>query len=190
MENRAWQTHWHKHPGVRSGDQLSLGERAADRMRNMMGSWPFVFSFFGIMALWVIVNTIFLQRVLSGKAFDPYPYILLNLFLSMLAGVQAAALLIAAKRADAISSEIAIHTEGNTDNIKTLLENKTLLAENTTLTEQVKKNTDLLEEIHLHVANIGKKVGAEMGHFAPGEAPPTGAQPVFGDPLSLTCQST
>jgi uncharacterized membrane protein len=178
MENRAWQTHWHKHPGVRSGDQLSLGERAADRMRNMMGSWPFVFSFFGIMALWVIVNTIFLQRVLSGKAFDPYPYILLNLFLSMLAGVQAAALLIAAKRADAISSEIAIHTEGNTDNIKTLLEeNKTLLAENTTLTEQVKKNTDLLDEIHLHVANIGKKVGAEMGHFAPGEAPPTGASP-------------
>jgi uncharacterized membrane protein len=175
VEQRAWQTHWHKHPGVRSGDQLSLGERAADRMRNMMGSWPFVFSFFGIMALWVIVNTIFLQRVLSGKAFDPYPYILLNLFLSMLAGVQAAALLIAAKRADAISSEIAIHTEGNTDNIKTLLEeNKTLLAENTTLTQQVKKNTDLLDEIHLHVANIGKQVGAEMGHFAPGADPPTG----------------
>jgi hypothetical protein len=54
------------------------------------------------------------------------------------------------------------------------VENKTLLAENTTLTEQVKKNTDLLEEIHLHVANIGKKVGADLGHFRPGEAPPTG----------------
>ena len=47
-----------------------------------------------------------------------YPYMLLNLFLSMLAGVQAAALLIAAKRADAISSEIVIHTEHNTDDIK------------------------------------------------------------------------
>ena len=137
-----------------------------------MGSWPFVFSFFGIMALWVIVNTVFLQHILSGKAFDPYPYILLNLFLSMLAGVQAAALLIAAKRADAISSEIAIHTEHNTDDIKTLLdENKTLLAENTALTSQVKKNTDLLDEIHLHVANIGKKVGAEMGNFPPGATP-------------------
>ncbi len=140
----------------------------------MMGSWPFVFSFFGIMALWVIVNTILLQHVLSGKAFDPYPYILLNLFLSMLAGVQAAALLIAAKRADAISSEIAIHTEQNTDDIKTLLaENKRLIAENTELTSQVKMNTDLLDEIHLHVANIAKKVGAEMGRFAPGEAPPS-----------------
>jgi uncharacterized membrane protein len=166
MASHAWQTHWHKHPGVRSGDQLSLGERAADRMRNMMGSWPFVFSFFGIMALWVIVNTILLQHVLSGKAFDPYPYILLNLFLSMLAGVQAAALLIAAKRADAISSEIAIHTEHNTDDIKTLIQ------ENTALTAEVKRATDLLDEIHLHVTNIGKKVGADLGRFPPRETPP------------------
>jgi uncharacterized membrane protein len=167
MSMPAWQSHWHKHPGVRSGDQLSVGERAADRMRNMMGSWPFVFSFFGIMGAWVIVNTLLLQRVIHHKAFDAYPYILLNLFLSMLAGVQAAALLIAAKRADAISSEIALHTERNTDDMKTLI------AENTTLTSEIKKNTDILDEIHLHVANIGKKVGADMGRFAPGSAPPT-----------------
>jgi uncharacterized membrane protein len=134
-------------------------------MRNMMGSWPFVFSFFGVMGAWVIVNTPLLQRVIHHKAFDAYPYILLNLFLSMLAGVQAAALLIAAKRADAISSEIAIHTEKNTDDTKILIQ------ENTALTAQIKANTDLLEEIHLHVANIGKKVGAEMGHFPPGETP-------------------
>ncbi len=165
VEIPAWQSHWHKHPGVRSGDQLSLGERSADRMRNMMGSWPFVFSFFAIMIAWAVINTIFFEHVLHHKAFDPYPYILLNLFLSMLAGVQAAALLIAAKRADAISSEVALHTANNTDDIKTLI------AENTALTAQVKTNTDLLEEIHLHVANIGRKVGAEMGHFPPGANP-------------------
>ncbi|HVB69921.1 MAG TPA: DUF1003 domain-containing protein [Acidimicrobiales bacterium] len=158
----AWQSRWHAHPGVRSGDQLSLGERSADRMRNMMGSWPFVFSFFTVMILWALVNTLFLEHVLHHKAFDPYPYILLNLFLSMLAGVQAAALLIAAKRADAISSEVALHTANNTDDIKSLI------SENTALTNQVKKNTDLLEEIHLHIANIGKKVGADMGNFPPG----------------------
>jgi uncharacterized membrane protein len=166
MEMRAWQSHWHKHPGVRTGDQLSLGERAADRMRNIMGSWPFVFSFFAIMIAWATVNTFLFADVLHHKAFDPYPYILLNLFLSMLAGVQAAALLIAAKRADAISSEVALHTANNTDDIKTLI------SENTALTSQVKKNTDLLDEIHLHVANIGKKLGADMGRFAPGEEPP------------------
>lgn len=164
MTSSAWQTRWHAHPGVRSGEQLSLGERAADRMRNVMGSWPFVFGFFAVMILWALVNTLFLEHVLHHKAFDAYPYILLNLFLSMLAGVQAAALLIAAKRADAISSEVALHTANNTDDIKTLIN------ENTTLTAQVKKNTDLLEEIHLHVSNIGKKVGADIGKFAPGEA--------------------
>ena len=133
----------------------------------MMGSWPFVFTFFAVMIAWALVNTLLIEHILKHKPFDPYPYILLNLFLSMLAGVQAAALLIAAKRADAISSEIAIHTEKNTDDIKTLIQ------ENTILTSQVKKATDLLEEIHLHVANIGTRVGAEMGHFAPGQEPPS-----------------
>ncbi len=164
MTTRGWETHWHKHPGVRSGDHLTLGERSADRMRNMMGSWPFVFCFFEIMILWAVVNSAFYLGGKHGKhGFDPYPYILLNLFLSMLAGVQAAALLIAAKRADAISSEIAIHTEKNTDDLKGLVD------ENTTLTEQVKRNTDLLEEIHRHVAALSP--GA--GRFPPGEEPPT-----------------
>jgi uncharacterized membrane protein len=173
-----WQSLWHKHPGVRSGSQLTVGERAADRMRNIMGSWPFVFGFFAVMITWAVVNTLLLQRVAHHKAFDPYPYILLNLFLSMLAGVQAAALLIAAKRADAISSEIAVHTEKNTDDIKTLIQGvSSLIQENTTLTEEVKTNTDLLDEIHLHVANIGRKVGAEMGRFPPRQEPPRRSDP-------------
>jgi uncharacterized membrane protein len=115
-------------------------------MRNIMGSWPFVFGFFAVMIIWATLNTYFLQRVIHHKAFDPYPYILLNLFLSMLAGIQAAALLIAAKRADSISSEIALHTVKNTDDIKVLI------GENTTLTEEVKMQTDLLEEIHRHLS--------------------------------------
>src|SRR5579862_8716778 len=143
---QGWVTYWHRHPGVRSGEQLTLGERAADRMRNMMGSWPFVFCFFGIMILWAVLNSVFYFGGQHGKhGFDPYPYILLNLFLSMLAGVQAAALLIAAKRADAIASEIAVHTEHNTDDLKDLM------AENTDLTKLIKRQTDLLEEIHRHV---------------------------------------
>jgi uncharacterized membrane protein len=144
---------WHEHPGVRSGESLTRGERAADKMRNIMGSWPFVFSFFGVMIIWATLNTYFLQRVIHHKAFDPYPYILLNLFLSMLAGVQAAALLIAAKRADSISSEIALHTVKNTDDIKVLL------GENTSLTEEVKKQTDLLEEIHRHLSALSPGAG-------------------------------
>jgi uncharacterized membrane protein len=152
------QTHWHKHPGVRSGDELTVGERAADRMRAIMGSWPFVFCFFAVMISWAVINTIVLRRVVHHTPFDPYPYILLNLFLSMLAGVQAAALLIAAKRADAVASEIAVHTEKNTDELKDLLK------ENTSLTLQVKKNTDLLENIHGElVALRSQREGASAG---------------------------
>jgi len=81
----------------------------------------------------------------------------------MLAGVQAAALLIAAKRTDSIASEIALHTVKNTDDIRTLLD------ENTNLTKEVKLATDLLDEIHRHVAALSP--GA--GRFAPGESPPT-----------------
>ena len=163
MEQRGWQSLWHRHPGVRSGDQLTLGERAADRMRNGMGSWPFVFVFFAVMVAWAVFNSVFYFGGQHGKhGFDPYPYILLNLFLSMLAGIQAAALLIAAKRADAIASEIAVHTEKNTDDLKGLL------AENTALTQQVKRNTDLLDEIHRHVAVLSP--GA--GRFPPSQDPP------------------
>ena len=130
-----------------------------------MGSWPFVFCFFGVMIAWAVANSVFHLGGSHGKhGFDPYPYILLNLFLSMLAGVQAAALLIAAKRADGIASQIAVHTEHNTDDIKALL------AENTELTRQVKRNTDLLDEIHRHVAAITPAAG----RFPPADRPPAG----------------
>lgn len=139
----AWNPLWKRHPAVRTGDELSLGERAADRMRNGMGSWRFVFAFFGFMIAWAIANSIL--HIGGGNGFDPYPFILLNLFLSMLAGIQAAALLIAAKRADQVASEIALHTEGNTEDLKTLLQ------QNTQLTEAVEK---LTKEVHEKIVGM------------------------------------
>jgi uncharacterized membrane protein len=101
---------WDRHPGVPSGDELTFSERAADKMRNGMGSWPFVFGFIGVMAAWAIANSVFYFAGTNGKhGFDPYPYILLNLFLSMVAGLQGAILLIAAKRSDQIASQLAEH---------------------------------------------------------------------------------
>jgi uncharacterized membrane protein len=92
---------WHRHPGVRSDQQLTLGERAADRLRNGMGSWGFVFGALLFLAGWMIGN--------RNVGFDPYTFILLNLILSCLAAMQGAILLIAAKRSDQISSELAVH---------------------------------------------------------------------------------
>lgn len=92
---------WHdKHKA-----SLTRGQRAADIMRNGMGSWPFVGSFIGFMLIWAAINT----WALDAQAWDPYPYILLNLLLSMLAGLQGAILLIAAKRQDAIAAAMAQH---------------------------------------------------------------------------------
>ena len=90
-----------RHPGVRRGDQLTLGGRAADRLRNGMGSWTFVFAALVFLAGWMFGN--------GGSGFDPYPFILLNLILSCLAAMQGAILLIPARRADQISAEMAAH---------------------------------------------------------------------------------
>lgn len=83
---------------------LTAGQKAADKMRNTMGSWPFVFIFIIAMVIWAFLNTI--TPILH---WDAYPFILLNLFLSMLAGLQGAILLIAAKRQDSISAAMAKH---------------------------------------------------------------------------------
>src|SRR3954462_2933478 len=92
---------WHRHPGVRTGEELTLGERAADRLRHGMGSWAFVFGALIFLAGWMAGN--------RNVGFDPHPFILLNLILSGLAALQGAIRLIAAKRADQISSELTTH---------------------------------------------------------------------------------
>jgi uncharacterized membrane protein len=89
---------WHQ----KQRSTLTRGERAADAMRNIMGSWRFVTGFVAFMVVWAILNT-------TTGGWDPYPFILLNLFLSMLAGLQGAILLIAAKRQDGISAALAQH---------------------------------------------------------------------------------
>lgn len=91
--------YWHLHPHIRS--QLTVGEKAADRMRNGMGSWWFVFIALGFLGVWMGFN--------GHHGFDPFPFILLNLILSCVAALQGAVLLIAAKRQDQISSELAVH---------------------------------------------------------------------------------
>lgn len=146
---------WNKHPGVRSEGELTLGERAADKMRNGMGSWGFVFAALAFLAFWMFV----LNR--SG-GFDPYPYILLNLCLSCLAALQGAILLIAAKRSDQISAELAEH-DYNTDVeakdiVKTLsIDFATMQAQHATMTEQQTVMQQQLAD--LHALLVGTKAG-------------------------------
>lgn len=78
----------------RDTDKLSLGQMLADKVASFGGSWRFIIVFGLFLALWIIANVIFLAR----KAFDPYPFILLNLILSCIAALQAPVIMMSQNR--------------------------------------------------------------------------------------------
>lgn len=153
MDVKSGSALWHRHPHVRSGSQLTFGERAADVMRNAFGSWAFVGSFLVFMAAWMTLNSLLLGR----SAYDRYPYILLNLCLSMMAGLQGALILIAAKRADRVSAEQATAHYAETAKLDQLL------TQNNAMTARIDGQTRQLDEIHRHVAALAP----EAGRFPP-----------------------
>ena len=77
-------------------EKLSLGQRASDAVASFAGSWAFIFSFIGVMVVWMIVNVL-----LAARAFDAYPFILLNLVLSCIAAVQAPLIMMSQNRQEA-----------------------------------------------------------------------------------------
>jgi uncharacterized membrane protein len=72
---------------------MTFGERLADKVASFGGSWTFLILFAAVLLVWVAINSLMLAR-----AFDPYPYILLNLFLSMLASIQAPVIMMSQNR--------------------------------------------------------------------------------------------
>ena len=78
---------------AQEGEKYTLGQRAADKIARFAGSWAFIFSFTGVLVLWMAVNTL-----LAVQAFDPYPFILLNLVLSCVAAIQAPLIMMSQNR--------------------------------------------------------------------------------------------
>ncbi len=143
--------HDHTPPAVAAMyDDRTTGERVADSVARFGGSWPFIFTFLGLIAAWMVLNTVLLARVIGGKQFDPYPYIALNLMLSAMAGLQAPIIMMSQNRAAARDEALAAHHYTESQAMDTLLQNqKKLLDENTSLTKQVH---DLAVQIHELVA--------------------------------------
>jgi uncharacterized membrane protein len=128
------------HPALqRAEDDRTLGERVADQIASFGGSWPFIFIFLAMMAIWMLVNTVLIGHIAHGKAFDPYPYIALNLVLSALAGLQAPIIMMSQNRAAARDEVLAHHHYEETQKIDALLQ------ANTDLTRKVH---DLTEKVH------------------------------------------
>lgn len=128
------------HPALEAAEDCrTFGERVADQIASFGGSWPFIFIFLGLIATWMIINTVIIQHLLNHRAFDPYPYIALNLVLSGLAGIQAPIIMMSQNRAAARDEILASHHYDETHKIDDLL------SSNTDLTQKVH---DLTEKIH------------------------------------------
>lgn len=77
-------------------EKLSFGQKASDAVARFAGSWAFIFSFIAVMVIWMVLNIVLAQR-----AFDAYPFILLNLVLSCIAAVQAPLIMMSQNRQEA-----------------------------------------------------------------------------------------
>lgn len=147
-----------------------FGQRAADRVAAFGGSWTFVGLFAGGVLAWIVLNGVLMLR--RGQAFDPYPYILLNLFLSMLAAIQAPVILMSQNRQaekDRISAEHDYEV-----NLKAELEIM-LLHEKVDALRQTQWG-ELLQIQREQLALLARLAAVGQG---PG-APPPGAAPLSG----------
>jgi uncharacterized membrane protein len=81
-------------PNRRIAEQSTFGERLADKVASFGGSWHFILLFGAALLIWVALNS----EILGKTAFDPYPYIFLNLMLSMLAAIQAPVIMMSQNR--------------------------------------------------------------------------------------------
>ena len=77
-------------------EKITFGQRLADKVAGFGGSWTFISIFAVVLVIWILLNSFVL--ITYNKSFDPYPYILLNLFLSMLAAIQAPIILMSQNR--------------------------------------------------------------------------------------------
>lgn len=126
-----------------------LGQRIADNIARVAGSWGFILSFCGILALWIIMNSILLT-----KPYDAYPFILLNLVLSCIAAIQAPIIMMSQNRQEKKDREHAandykvnlkteIILKDLYNKIDVLIENQKYIA---VILDKIEKNNTVLEE--------------------------------------------
>jgi uncharacterized membrane protein len=142
------------HPALAADDRTFL-ERLADHVAAVGGSWGFIFGFFVVLMCWVLIN-------FSKGAFDPYPYIFLNLLLSMLAAIQAPVIMMSQNRAAARDRLAAEHDY--VVNLRSELEVMHLHDKLDSMREReleglIKGQTETLELLKQQVAALSRQIG-------------------------------
>jgi uncharacterized membrane protein len=131
-----------RNPNKLIDEQETFGERIADNVASFGGSWTFIILFLSTMIGYVILSVCIV--VLHGTSWDPYPFILLNLFLSMLAAIQAPVIMMSQNRQD------------HKDRVRSELDfevNRRAETEIQALARNLHYLTDIVGDIHTHVHN-------------------------------------
>ncbi|HVY45627.1 MAG TPA: DUF1003 domain-containing protein, partial [Minicystis sp.] len=133
--------------------RLTFGDRVADRVAEVAGSWAFILSFLGLLVTWCTVNSLAMSRMLTGKEpFDPFPYIFFNLILSIVAALQGPVIMMSQNR-----QSLKDRAQAETD-FKVNLKNEVGI-------ENLQR---ALVEVKAHLAIIER---AANGRRAPGASP-------------------
>jgi len=133
-----------RNPNLEEEERLTFGQRIADKVAAFGGSWTFIIIFGVILAVWVFINS----AALFTKHFDPYPYILLNLFLSMIASVQAPVIMMSQNR---LSSK---------DRLKSDLDYEVNLKAELEVAHLHRKVDHIYERLEEHWARLERKGGS------------------------------
>lgn len=138
---------------------LTFGQRVADAVAHFGGSWTFIISFILIMIVWIIINLLHV----FGVSFDPYPFILLNLFLSMVAAIQAPLILMSQNRSDEyeqMQSQNDYHVNLKSEEEIRMLHSKLdhlIQQDQPNLLEIQRIQTEMLASIEQQVSELRKK---------------------------------
>ncbi len=154
-----------RHASDRLTSEMTLGARLADRVAAVGGSWNFIIAFAVVLVVWVGGNSLLLT-VIGLRPFDPYPYIFLNLLLSMLAALQAPVIMMSQNR-QAAKDRIAAENDYEI-NLKAELEIMSLHEKLDAL--RTRELTDMLAQQTVLIEEMLKGMGPARGSGAPANA--------------------
>ena len=141
--------HVRKDPNEIFAERLTFGDRLADRMATIGGSWGFIIGFSVFLIAWAVLNTV----VLAAHAFDPFPFIFLNLMLSMVAALQAPVIMMSQNR-QAAKDRLAARLDYET-NLRAEAEIATLHAKMDALTQDMALLIRMQGSAHENEADAG-----------------------------------
>jgi uncharacterized membrane protein len=165
---------------IERGVPATLGHRAADAVARIGGSWTFVLAFIGMILGWAVLNTV----ALASGAFDPYPYILLNLVLSCIASIQAPIILMSQSRMAQVDRIRA--TEDFRINLKAELEISSLHEKMDHLLHQQWNRLLELQQVQLEIL---QELRRDTPGSGPTATPPSGSSggiPAGGTPAAAS----